>query len=49
MSYRVLQDDESAFRLDENTGVWLRDGSIHTKVVTAHRDPVELSSTERAS
>ena len=46
MSYRVMQDDESAFRLDEDTGVWLRDGSIHTKVVTSHRDPVELSSTE---
>lgn len=44
--YRVLQNDETAFRLDEDAGVWLRDGSIHAKVVTSHRDPVELTSKE---
>jgi hypothetical protein len=44
--YRVLQNDETAFRLDEEAGVWLRDGSIHVKVVSAYGDPVELSSTE---
>jgi hypothetical protein len=44
--YRALQNDETAFRLDEDSGVWLRDGSIHAKVVTSHGDPVELSSKE---
>jgi hypothetical protein len=44
--YRPLQNDEGAFRLDADTGVWLRDESIHVKVVTGHGDPVELSSKE---
>ena len=44
--YRVLQNDETAFRLDADAGIWLRDGSIHAKVVTSHGDPVELNSKE---
>jgi hypothetical protein len=46
VSYRVMQDDETAFRLDEEAGCWLRDGAIHTKVVTSYGDPVELNSKE---
>jgi hypothetical protein len=46
MNYRVMQDDETAFRLDEEAGCRLYDGSIHTKVVTSYGDPVELSSKE---
>ena len=44
--YRVLQDDDGAFRLDEEAGCWLMDGAIHAKVVTTHGDPVELTATE---
>ena len=44
--YHSLQNDETAFRLDTDSGVWLRDGSIHAKVVTAYGDPVELNSDE---
>ncbi|MEO5728255.1 MAG: hypothetical protein ABI134_03310 [Byssovorax sp.] len=46
MNYRVMEDDETAFRLDEDAGCRLYDGSIHTKVVTSHGDPVELNSKE---
>jgi hypothetical protein len=44
--YRVLQSDETAFRLDTEVGCWLDQGMIHTKVVSAYGDPVELSTTE---
>lgn len=44
--YRVLQDEETTFRLDTDTGCWLRDDSIHCKVVTSYGDPVELTSKE---
>jgi hypothetical protein len=46
MSYRVMQDSETEFRLDEDAGCWFLDGAIHTKVVTSYGDRVELSSTE---
>jgi hypothetical protein len=44
--YDVLRDDAEAFRLDEEAGVWRRDGALHVKVVTAYGDPVELTATE---
>ena len=44
--YQVLQDDETTFRLDAETGCRLYDGAIHAKVVTSYGDPVELNSTE---
>jgi hypothetical protein len=44
--YRVEQNDDDAFRLDEDAGCRIMDGAIHMKVVTAYGDPVELNATE---
>jgi glycogen debranching enzyme len=44
--YRVLQSDDTAFRLDTEVGCWLDQGMIHTKAVTSYGDPVELTATE---
>ena len=44
--YRVLQNDDVAFRLDGEASCRIVEGAIHMKVVTAYGDPVELTSTE---
>jgi|HubBroStandDraft_6_1064221.scaffolds.fasta_scaffold677084_2 hypothetical protein len=44
--YRAQQNDDAAFRLDEDAGCWIVDGAIHMKVVTSYGDPVELISKE---
>ncbi len=44
--YRVQQNDDAAFRLDDDAGCRILDGAIHMKVVTAYGDPVELTATE---
>ncbi len=44
--YRVQQNDDDAFRLDDDAGCRIVDGAIHMKVVTSHGDPVELTAKE---
>ena len=44
--YRVLQNDDTAFLLDDDAGCRLVVGSIHMKVVSSYGDPVELTSVE---
>lgn len=44
--YKVLEDKEDSFRLNDEAGCRLKDGAIHMKVVTSYGDPVELTSTE---
>jgi hypothetical protein len=45
-SYRVQQNDDAVFRLDNEAACWIVDGAIHMKVVTSYGDPVELISEE---
>jgi hypothetical protein len=44
--YRVQQNDDAVFRLDNEAACWIVDGAIHMKVVTSYGDPVELTGTE---
>jgi hypothetical protein len=44
--YRVQQNDDDAFRLDDDAGCRIVDGAIHMKVVTSYGDPVELTAKE---
>ena len=44
--YRVKQNEDDAFRLDDDAGCWVVDGAIHMKVVTSYGDPVELTAKE---
>jgi hypothetical protein len=44
--HRVKQNDDDAFRLDEDAGCRIMDGAIHMKVVTGYGDPVELTADE---
>lgn len=44
--YRVQQNDDDAFHLDDDVGCRIVNGAIHMKVVTSYGNPVELTAKE---
>jgi hypothetical protein len=44
--YLVQQNDDDAFRLDDDADCRIVDGAIHMRVVTSYGDPVELTAKE---